>query len=247
MEKNKEKKRAYFQHLIDINGANTLFQTLGQEMNYKGITNFLKDNFGDDDGDVAADMSKRAGAVGNSKLMGFSEMDLTTGRNKITVNEDKQINIALAKNREKYDQNFARQEHFDSLVDQDETGNRTLSKLGIKQLVNTGQSKGRIDQIRMNNFQDRYGKLVVELDKDGEFSDTRFKKEGLTDDEINAVRNAVKQFGEYYDPEKIKETKERKREEKQTATEGYDIGDDIKESERKKEEKFHGPSKITGK
>lgn len=214
-EKNMEKKRAYFQHLVAINGTNTLFETKGQDMNFEGIKNFLETTFGDNAGDVAADMAKRAEAVGNSKLIGFAAMDIAKGKNVVTRNEKIQIEVALRKNREKYDQAFARQEHFDSLVDQDDKGARRLSRLGALQLLNIGQSSGRMSEITKGNFQDRYGKTVVSMLEDSQLTKDKLKKlfEGteisLSEDNLKAIQYAAERFMEYYDPNAVAKRKER--------------------------------------
>ncbi len=239
MEKNQDKKRAYFQHLVDINGVNNLAQTSGKEMNFKGIIDMLNEDFKDEAGDVAADMSKRAEAAGNSKLIGFSKRNISTGKNELVNNEKIQINIALSKNKEKFDQSFARNEHFDSLINQDANGNRHVSALGLKQILADGQSSGRMNEIEKGNFQDRYGKSVAEMFKNKEFKDVDKMKKiledagmKLSDKEFETIEETGKKFYDYYDPkgiedrkkpeEKNKESKDKKPKEKKPDSESLD-------------------------
>ena len=220
MERNKDKKKAYLQHLADINGLNTLFATKGIEMDFKGKKKFFKDEFGDEAGQTAADISKRADAAGNSAFVGFSEMNVSTGKNELVKNQKTQINIALAKNKEKHDQAFSRKEHFDSLVDQNEKGERNVSVLGLKQMLDIGQSSGKTKEIEKGNYQERYAKTVVSMKEEQLTADAINKKleeaglERMSRSEISVIQETYKRFNSYYNPNEIAKRKEQEKNEK---------------------------------
>ena len=176
-EKRADKKRAYLMHLADINGINTLFDAQGIEMNAEEIKKFFQKEFGEAAGDVAAEVSRRAEAGGNYKLMGFHKFDVTQGRNRLVDNIEEQKNFAMIKDGQRYAQNHARTTHVDSLVDRTKDGPK-LSEGGIGQLLNIASSTGRMKEIKNGNYQTRYGEMVVRLKDDIVNKAKEFRQQG---------------------------------------------------------------------
>lgn len=156
-----DKKRGYLMHLADTNGINSLFDARGEDMTVKNIQKLFAE-FGDAAGDVAAEVSRRAEAAGNYKLMGFHRFDVAQGRNRVATKEE-QFEYAMRKDNERYAQNHGRTTHFDSLVDRHANGIVLLSDIGTEQLLHIAANKGRMDEIGKGNYQVRYGEMVVNL------------------------------------------------------------------------------------
>jgi len=157
-----DKKRAYLMHLADINGINTLFDARGEDMNFENIKSLFEE-FGNAAGDVAAEVSRRAEAAGNYKMMGFHKFDVTQSKNRLVDTDTEQFNYAMRKDNERYSQNHGRTTHFDSLVDRHPDGTNSLSDIGAEQLLHIAGNQGRMDEIRKGNYQVRYGEMVVNL------------------------------------------------------------------------------------
>ncbi|MFH1822697.1 MAG: hypothetical protein ABH830_03275 [Patescibacteria group bacterium] len=193
-----DKKRAYLMHLADINGINSLFDARGEDMNFKNINKLFKE-FGDAAGDVAAEVSRRAEAAGNYKLMGFHRFDVTQGRNRL-ANDDEQLETALIKDKERYAQNHARTTHFDSLVDRHADGTTNLSRIGLEQLLHIASNEGRMREIKNGNYQIRYGETVINLEADIEEKINMFNASGETGkaENLKKVLDAFKaNYGKY--------------------------------------------------
>ncbi|MFH0854621.1 MAG: hypothetical protein V1891_03965, partial [bacterium] len=168
-----DKKRAYLMHLTDINGLNSLFDARGEDMNFKNIEKLFGE-FGGAAGDVAAEVSRRAEAAGNYKLMGFHRFDVTQGRSRL-ANENEQFEYAARKDKERYAQNHARTTHFDSLVDRHVGKDPTLSNFGLEQLLHIASNEGRMKEIKIGNYQIRYGETVINLKADIENKIQQFR------------------------------------------------------------------------
>ncbi len=194
-ETNRDKKRAYFQHLVDINGVNTLFDSLKINMDNKGIQDFLKREFGDEAADVAADMSDRAEAAGNYKLIGHAKFDLATGRNELAT-EEEQIEAKRIKQKEKFGQDFARKIHNDDLVDRIYGKKPQLSRGGVDTLITIAKDKGKFDQIAKGSYQERFVDTVLDLQDQIEERIKTFKAEGRHEDAeyLSRSLNAFKEY-----------------------------------------------------
>ncbi len=212
-EQNKDKKKAYFQHLVDINGVNTLFSTMGKDYDFKGIQKFLKDEFKEDAGDVAEEMSKRAEAAGNYKLIGHGRLNLATGKNELIaqkafeVPEDKmeeafenaykiKRSTEKAKRKERFSQGFARTTHNDTLVDIMDDGSTKLSLGGIDTAIDIARDKGKFAEIKKGNYQTRFAKVFADMN-DAQVQDV-INEARLGAEEAKEFRKVVDEFKEYY-------------------------------------------------
>lgn len=203
-EKNKDKRKAYFQHLVDINGVNTLFDTRGIDYTFEGVQNFLKEEFKEDAGDVAEEMSKRAEAAGNYKLIGHGRLNLSTGKNELISKGAKSYEEAYAakrivesrKRKEKFSQNFARTTHKDDLIDIMSDGSSMLSLGGVDTALEIARDKNRMSEIEKGNYQTRFAEVFANMDEKG-ITDAGAKAK-LKPEEIEELRSVVAKFKEKY-------------------------------------------------
>jgi len=191
-----DKKRGYLMRLADINGINTLFADMGEDMTADNMRKFYEDQFGAAAGDVAAEVSRRAEAVGNYKLMGFHKFDVAKNRN-VLASPEEQENYAMRKDKERYAQNHGRTTHFDSLVDRYTDGRKELSSMGTRQLLQIASNEGRMKEIKKGNYQTRYGEMVIELKPQIENKIQEFKASGKTA-EAAGLQNVLDKFVENY-------------------------------------------------
>lgn len=160
---NESDKRGYIMHLADSNSINALFDDMGEDFNAENIIKVFEEKFGEAAGDVLAEVSRRAEAVGNYKFMGLHKFDVAQGRNRV-ASVDEQSAYVDRKDKEKYAQTHGRTTHFDSLYDKTKEGVYTVSDNGLTQLLHIASSAGRKKEIDNGNYQARYGEMVVKLE-----------------------------------------------------------------------------------
>lgn len=166
-ETDKSKKKAYFQHIVGINAVNTLMSEMDKNFDFENIKTHLDDTFGEDAGEVAADMGRIAETKGNYALMGFSKRDLRTGKAILTQKEERQAKMANIKSSESYDQSFSRNVHTDSFVTRDKNQNPNGLSLGGKKLLEgIATTDGRRNEIQKGNYQKRVGELLGDTAKE---------------------------------------------------------------------------------
>ena len=202
-----DKKRGYLMRLADINGINTLFADMGEDMTADNMRKFYEDQFGAAAGDVAAEVSRRAEAVGNYKLMGFHKFDVAKNRN-VLASPEEQENYAMRKDKERYAQNHGRTTHFDSLVDRYADGRKELSSMGARQLLQIASNEGRMKEIENGNYQTRYGEMVIELKPQIENKIQEFKASGKIA-EAAGLQKVLGSFVEYYGKLKFQKEQEK--------------------------------------
>ncbi|MDP2736241.1 MAG: hypothetical protein Q8O59_00435, partial [bacterium] len=198
---NESDKRAYMGHLADSNSINALFDDMGEDFNPENIIKVFTKKFGDAAGDVLAEVSRRAEAVGNYKFMGLHKFDVAQGRNRVaTVGE--QSDYVARKDNEKYAQNHARTTHFDSLYDKTEKDGLTLSDNGRTQLLHIASSTGRMKEIGNGNYQTRYGEMVIKLEANIRDKAAELNSSGREADKADAAGliKVLEAFKENYGP-----------------------------------------------
>jgi len=193
---NKADMRGYITHLTDINGLNTYFDAIGEDFNSQNIIKVFEKKFGDAAGDVLAEVSRRAEAVGNYKFMGLHKFDVAQGRNRVATVEEQSAYVAR-KDNEKYAQNHARTTHFDSLYDKTKKGVLTLSDNGLTQLLHIAASEGRMKEIGNGNYQTRYGEMVIKLEEDIKVKASGLEGNGRRE-EADGLLSVLKAFKENY-------------------------------------------------
>jgi len=216
---NESDKRGYINHLADTNGINSLFDAEGIEMTAENISKFFKEKFGEAAGDVAAEVSRRAEAVGNYKLMGFHKFDVAQGKNRLVDNIDDQKGFAMIKDDQRYAQNHARTTHVDSLIDRTKDGPK-LSELGVEQLLHIASSAGRMSEIGKGNYQSRYGQMVIKLEKNIKVKADEFRDQNKGE-EADGLLRVLAKFKENYSLsgkiERPKNTKNNQTQEEKTS------------------------------
>ncbi|MEI6597352.1 MAG: hypothetical protein WCL13_04080, partial [bacterium] len=195
---NESDKRAYMGHLADSNSINALFEDMGEDFTAENIIKVFKEKFGDAAGDVMAEVSRRAEAVGNFKFMGLHKFDVAQGRNRVAT-VDEQSEYVARKDNEKYAQNHARTTHFDSLYDKTKEKGLTLSDNGLTQLLHIASSTGRMKEIGNGNYQTRYGEMVIKLENNIRGKAKELEGNGRTADAAGLIK-VLDKFKENYGP-----------------------------------------------
>jgi len=213
-ETNRDKKRAYLQHITAVNGLNTLFDESGIEATFENVNKFLQDEFGDDAADVAVDISKLASGSGNMKWVGFGKYDSATGKN-ILTDKKEQLGMAHNKSLEKHAQKCVRELHWDILVDHNalsskevknyrdrgQASNDKLSDLGTTALLEIANNPAKMSELKKGNFQDRFGQKVIDMSAQIE---DKIKELGVTTADGKALKDVlggfIKQYGKSVGP-----------------------------------------------